>query len=102
MTNTSLVGSKSPEFVAKAAKLREETGVPMMECKKFLFTHDGDYELAKAALLRGDWKFGKLITYARPGWGRSGTTAAETPAEPPTLLATQAASETYDGSETSV
>lgn len=52
---------------ADVSKLREATDCPMMECKKFLMQYEGDFEKAKAALLRGDWKYGKLITYARPG-----------------------------------
>lgn len=68
---------------ADVSKLREATDCPMMECKKFLVQYEGDFEKAKAALLRGDWKYGKLITYARPGSRHQASPPSPAPAPAP-------------------
>lgn len=54
----------TPSEVSKhlAGKLREETGVPLMECKKALFLHDGDFEKAKIFLQSPAWLSAKLVT----------------------------------------
>jgi len=44
-------------------KLREETGMSLMDCKMALHRFDGSYIRARAYLQSGEWKRGKLINY---------------------------------------
>lgn len=43
-------------------KLREETNVPMVECKKALILSSGNFEEAKSFLQSGKWLSAKLVT----------------------------------------
>lgn len=52
----------------KVMRLREETGAPLLACKKALYCKDGDYEEARAYLQTGAWRRSMLVTY---NWRKS-------------------------------
>lgn len=51
-----------PVTAALVARLRDETNEPMMECKKALVRHDGDYDAALKWLLETPFHIRRMGT----------------------------------------